>query len=91
MYRTTDDTALAAYLLLHDIKFLHGTIATSHPKRRAFVFHDNEQLDKLVEAFYNRTKQVAPLDYQEARATVSRYLKTDISHKIKIKTEVPHE
>lgn len=86
-YKTTDDTALASFLYLHDVKFLHGTVPTDHPKRRAFVFEDFDGLAELVEAFYNRTEQVAPLDFQEARAAISKYLKTDISSKIKIKTE----
>lgn len=85
-YKTTDDTALAAFLYLHDVKFIHGTVKTDHPKRRAFVFHDFDGLSELVDSFYNRTEQVAPLDFQEARATISKFLKVDLSHKIKIKT-----
>lgn len=85
-YKTTDDTALAAFLYLNDVEFLQGTVKTDHPKRRAFVFHDFEGLSELVESFYNRTQQVAPLDFQEARAAISKFLKTDLSHKIKIKT-----
>lgn len=86
-YKTTDDTALAAFLYLNDVDFLQGTVKTDHPKRRAFVFHDFEGLSELVESFYNRTQQVAPLDFQEARAAISKFLKTDLSHKIKIKTK----
>lgn len=86
-YKTTDDTALAAFLYLNDVDFLHGTISTSHPKRRAFVFTDFEGLSELVESFYNRTQEVAPLDFQEARAAISKFLKIDLSHKIKIKME----
>ena len=86
-YKTTDDTALAAFLYLNDVNFLEGTVKTNHPKRRAFVFNDFEGLSDLVDSFYNRTEQVAPLDFQEARATISKFLKTDLSHKIKIKTK----
>ncbi len=88
MYKTTDDTALAAFLFLHDVEFKQGTIPTSHPKRRAFVFRDFDGLDKLVQSFYNRSEYVAPLDFQEARAAISKYLRVDLSDKIKIKTEV---
>lgn len=91
VYKTTDDTALAAFLFLYDVKFLKGTIPTEHPKRRAFVFEDFEGLSKLVDSFYNRTEQVAPLTFQEARAAISKYLKQDLSTKIKIKKEVDHE
>ena len=91
MYKTTDDTALAAFLYLHDVQFERGTVPTPHPKRRAFVFKDFDGLAKLVESFYNRSEQVAPLDFQEARAAISKYLRVDLSDKIKIKTEVSHE
>lgn len=86
-YKTTDDTALAAYLHLKGVKLLHGTIETSNKKRRAFIFEDFDGLLKLVDSFYNRTEQVAPLDFQEARAAITKYLKVDLSSKIKIKTE----
>lgn len=87
MYKTTDDTALAAFLYLKGVHFLHGTIQTNHRKRRAFVFKDSSELSNLVSSFYNREEQVAPLDFQEARAAISKYLKVDLSSKIKIKTE----
>lgn len=86
-YKTTDDTALAAFLYLNDVQFLNGTINTSHPKRRAFVFHDFKGLSDLVDSFYNRSQEVAPLDFQEARAAISKFLKIDLSHKVKIKME----
>ncbi len=86
-YKTTDDTALAAFLFLHDVQFVSGTVKTAHPRRRAFVFHDFEGLSELVDSFYNRTEHVAPLDFQEARAAISKFLKVDLSDKIKIKTE----
>ena len=85
MYKTTDDTALAAFLYLKGVHFLHGTVKTDHPKRRAFVFKDTPDLSNHISSFYNRSEQVAPLDFQEARAAVSKYLKTDLSQKIKIK------
>lgn len=86
-YKTTDDTALAAFLYLQGVHFLHGTIRTDHPKRRAFVFKDTPELSKMISSFYNREEQVAPLDFQEARAAISKYLKVDLSAKIKIKTD----
>ena len=50
-----------------------------------------ELAEKNVESFYNRSEQVAPLDFQEARAAISKYLRVDLSDKIKIKTEVSNE
>lgn len=84
---TTDDTALAAYLNLKGITFIHGTIKTEVKKRRAFVFKEDDGVYKMIQEFYQREAMVSPLDFQESRRQVSTWLKNDITNSIKIKKE----
>lgn len=79
MYYLTDDTALAQYLYLRGIGLLEGTIPNpNHNKRRFFIFEAHKAIPKLREEFYNRTSLVVPLEYQEARTHISRFLKVDL-------------
>lgn len=80
---TTDDTALAAYLYLMGVDFLKGTVKTEIKNRRAFVFKKQDGIYKMIEDFYQRETKVAPLDFQEARSQITKWLKTDINIKIK--------
>lgn len=81
MYYLTDDTALAQYLYLRGVGILEGTIHNpNHNRRRFFVFEQHDEIPALREEFYNRTSVVVPLDYQEARTYISRFLKIDLSN-----------
>lgn len=84
---TTDDTALAAYLNLLGVEFIHGTIQTEVKHRRAFVFKSEEGIYKKIDEFYSRETKVTPLDFQESRSQVTKWLKNDITNAIKIKKE----
>lgn len=84
---TTDDTALAAYLHLKGVYFIHGTIQTEVKKRRAFVFKEQDGIYKMIKDFYSREATVSPLDFQESRSQITKWLKNDITNTIKIKKD----
>ena len=84
---TTDDTALAAYLHLNGVNFIHGTIQTEVKHRRAFVFREQDGIYKMIQEFYDREAMVTPLDFQEARSQITKWLKNDITNSIKIKKD----
>lgn len=77
-YYTTDDTALAAYLLLCGMKFVEATIWSEDSSRKKYIVFDSPERLKMEEDFYLRRTAVAPMDYHDARVTVSRYLKRQI-------------
>lgn len=76
-YFVTNDTALAAYLLLCGLEFLEATI-WDDSKMKRYVIYDTPERPKMEEDFYLRKTAVAPMDYHDARVTVSRYLKRQI-------------
>jgi hypothetical protein len=51
------------------------------------VFKSEDGIWKKIEEFYSRETQVAPLDFQESRSQVTKWLKNDITNAIKIKKE----
>lgn len=77
-YFVTDDTALAAYLLLCGMKFVEATIWSGDNHRKKYIIFDTEERVGHEEDFYLRKTTVAPMDYHDARVTVSRYLKREI-------------
>jgi hypothetical protein len=77
-YFITDDTALAAYLLLCGYTFVEATIWSTDSNRKRYIIHDKEGRVHDEEDFYLRRTTVAPMDYHDARVTVSRYLKRQI-------------
>ena len=77
-YFVTDDTALAAYLLLCGMKFIEATIWDAGSDRKKYRVLDTPERVKMEEDFYLRRTAVAPMDYHDARVTVSRYLKRQI-------------
>lgn len=85
-FLSTDDTALATYLYLNNVDFIKGTVRTEVKKRRAFIFKEQAGIYKMIDDFYNNRVVVKPLDYQQARSQISKWLKTDITN-IKIKTK----
>lgn len=88
---TTDDTALAAYLNLIGVEFIPGTIQTEVKHRRAFVFKEEDGVYKKIEEFYSRKAIVTPLDFQESRSQITKWLKNDITNTIKIKKDSQNE
>lgn len=79
-YFTTDDTALATYLYMKGVTIMEGTTTNpAHRKRRMFIFINEPKVKSLQHKFYGRTATVIPLDYQEARAHISRFLKLDVA------------
>lgn len=74
-YFITDDTALAAYLLLCGLEFMEATIWDDKSRRKKYVIFDTDKRPKMEEDFYLRKTTVAPMDYHDARVTVSKYLK----------------
>lgn len=78
-YFVTDDTALAAYLLLCGLRFLDGTIWSDDSRRKKYVIIDTPDRPQMEEDFYLRRTSVVPLEYHDARVAVSRYLKRSIS------------
>lgn len=78
-YFVTDDTALAAYLLLCGMKFVEATIWEDHSRRKKYLVYDSPERVSYEEDFYLRKTTVAPMDYHDARVTVSRYLKRQVS------------
>lgn len=78
-YFVTDDTALAAYLFLCGFKFVEATIWDTGSHRKKYIIHDTASRTRHEEDFYLRRTTVAPMDYHDARVTVSRYLKRQIS------------
>ena len=77
-YFITDDTALAAYLFLCGMKFVEATIWSTDSNRKRYIIIDSDDRVKMEEDFYLRRTTVAPMDYHDARVTVSRYLKRQI-------------
>lgn len=78
-YFVTDDTALAAYLLLCGMKFVEATIWEENSRRKKYIVFDNPDRTKYEEDFYLRKTTVAPMDYHDARVTVSRFLRRQVS------------
>lgn len=74
-YFLTDDTALAAYLYLCGLKFVEATIWSADNHRKKYIIYDVPNRIGMEEDFYLRRTTVAPMDYHDARVTVSRYLK----------------
>lgn len=77
-YFVTDDTALAAYLLLCGFTFVEATIWGAESNRKKYIIHESPDRVKAEEDFYLRRTTVAPMDYHDARVTVSKYLKREI-------------
>lgn len=77
-YFITDDTALAAYLYLCGMKFVEATIWSADSNRKRYIVIDSDDRVRMEEDFYLRRTTVAPMDYHDARVTVSRYLKRQI-------------
>ena len=77
-YFVTDDTALAAYLFLCGMEFIEATIWGETLNRKKYIVHDTPKRPKYEEDFYLRRTAVAPMDYHDARVTVSRFLKRQI-------------
>lgn len=77
-YFVTDDTALAAYLLLCGYEFVEATVWSSKTNRKRYVIYDKPSRVKDEEDFYLRRTAVTPMDYHDARVTVSRFLKRQI-------------
>jgi hypothetical protein len=78
-YFVTDDTALAAYLLLCGMKFIEATIWSSENHRKKYIIFDTPERPDHEEDFFLRKTTVAPMDYHDARVTVSRFLRREIS------------
>lgn len=77
-YYITDDTSLAAYLYLLGYEFKEGTIWSSETYRKKYVLIDDAERLRHEEDFYMRKTSVAPLDFEDARVRVSRFLKREI-------------
>lgn len=77
-YFITDDTALAAYLYLCGLKFVEATIWGEDNNRKKYIIFDAPDRPRMEEDFYLRRTTVAPMDYHDARVTVSRFLKRQI-------------
>lgn len=77
-YFITDDTALAAYLLLCGHRFVEATIWLKDSNRKKYIIYNNESMIKDEEDFYLRRTTVAPMDYHDARVSVSKFLKRQI-------------
>lgn len=77
-YFVTDDTALAAYLLICGYEFIEATVWDAGSSRKKYVILDQPDRLKDEEDFYLRRTVVAPMDYHDARVTVSRFLKRQI-------------
>lgn len=77
-YFVTDDTALAAYLYLCGAKFVEATIWSADSNRKKYIVIDSPERLKMEEDFYLRRTAVAPMDYHDARVTVSRFLRRQI-------------
>ena len=78
-YFVTDDTALAAYLLICGLRFVEATIWTEGVRTKKYIIFDTPERTQMEEDFYLRKTSVAPMDYHDARVTVSRYLKRQVS------------
>lgn len=78
-YFITDDTALAAYLYLCGLVFVEATIWVADSNRKKYIIHDIPSRQTMEEDFYLRRTSVAPMDYHDARITVSKFLKRQIS------------
>ena len=78
-YFVTDDTALAAYLLICGLKFVEATIWTEGTRTKKYIIFDTPERTTMEEDFYLRRTSVAPMDYHDARVAVSRFLKRQVS------------
>lgn len=79
-YFFTDDTALAAYFYYCGLKFEPFTIAIAPgEKRKKYVIFDTKERQKIELEFYRRETVVPPLDYNDARVAVSRFLRKTIT------------
>jgi len=74
-YFITADTALAAYLFLCGLEFTEATLWVDGTHRKKYIIHDSPKRVKMEEDFYLRRTTVAPMDYHDARISVSRFLK----------------
>lgn len=74
-YYVTDDTALAAYLFLNGMEFVEATIWVDGTSRKKYIIHETPKRAKMEEDFYLRRTAVAPMDYHDARISVSRFLR----------------
>ncbi len=77
-YFITDDTALAAYLYLCGLKFVEATIWATDNNRKKYIIIDSPDRVGMEEDFYLRRTTVAPMDYHDARVSVSRFLRRQI-------------
>lgn len=77
-YFVTNDTALAAYLYLCGLTFIEATIWNDNDSRKSYVMIDIPERQQMEEDFYLRRTAVPPMDYHDARVTVSRFLKRRI-------------
>lgn len=78
-YFVTDDTALAAYLLLCGMKFVEATIWEDRSRRKKYIIYETPDRIRHEEDFYLRKTTVAPMDYHDARVSVSRFLRRQVS------------
>ncbi len=74
----TEDTAFAAYLYLLGYQFKQGTVWTENSYRKKYVVFDDDKRVEHEEDFYLRRTSVAPLDFQDARIQVSKFLRREI-------------
>lgn len=77
-YFVTDDTALAAYLYMCGLRFVESTIWATDNHRKKYIIFDTPERVTMEEDFYLRRTTVAPMDYHDARVSVSRFLKREI-------------
>ena len=78
-YFVTDDTALAAYLFLCGMKFIEATIWEDRTRRKKYLIYESPERIQHEEDFYLRRTTVAPMDYHDARVSVSRFLRRQVS------------
>lgn len=76
-YFLTDDTALAAYLYLCGLEFIEETIWNKENRRKRYIIIDVPTRPSMEEDFYMRKTHVAPMDYHDARVTVSQFLRRE--------------
>nr|DAM45402.1 MAG TPA: hypothetical protein [Caudoviricetes sp.] len=78
-YFTTDDTALAAYLYLCGMEFVQATVYLDEfHRRKSYIIKDEPDRKRHEEDFYLRKTAVPPLDYNDARVRVSRFLRNTV-------------
>jgi hypothetical protein len=57
------------------MKFVEATIWVDGTHRKKYIIHDTAKRVKMEEDFYLRKTTVAPMDYHDARISVSRFLR----------------